>query len=346
MIAEQSAALGDVVIISTQRDIASVPPAVRLNANARLFMLGLGFFQYQKDGQQTRSGRTEYIALEDVPALIKKPLDPNPPDFTAENIPVILNSSPISHIPPPVKMFLGLPGSGRTYSLKQSTNGKRVVYLDMSLPHRENLVSIVEQCRAIAPTKAPITQLADCAALAMRSEPTTLLIDNLDKASEKILGSTVPTLIDAASNVFMSGDDTSAAQKKKINPLIPRCTVERIKPLTAEQARALIWSNIKQSDIKDPQAVEKRIISLSGGHPGTILKLSQKVQKGDLQELRDFYAVPKRVNLMWVILLFVLIGIVLLRYKTGMDTPTMGAVLLISGLIIRRFAMRSMTTQK
>ena len=59
---EKSAALGDLVIIATQRATNAIPPSTRHNANAELRMLGAGYFQLVADGFPTRQGRVEQRA--------------------------------------------------------------------------------------------------------------------------------------------------------------------------------------------------------------------------------------------------------------------------------------------
>lgn len=58
LITEQSAALNDVLMMSTQREINAVLPSARHNLSAWLRMLGQGYYYLQADGQATQSGRT------------------------------------------------------------------------------------------------------------------------------------------------------------------------------------------------------------------------------------------------------------------------------------------------
>jgi len=59
---EKSGALGDLVIIATQRATNAIPPSTRHNASAQLRMLGVGYFQLVADGFPTRQGRVEQRA--------------------------------------------------------------------------------------------------------------------------------------------------------------------------------------------------------------------------------------------------------------------------------------------
>jgi hypothetical protein len=78
LIAEQSASLGDVLILSSQREPNAIPPSVRENANAYLRMLGNGYFFYRADGHPTQSGRVAYITPTEALAIINGQPSPNP----------------------------------------------------------------------------------------------------------------------------------------------------------------------------------------------------------------------------------------------------------------------------
>jgi DNA segregation ATPase FtsK/SpoIIIE-like protein len=71
-ISEQGAALGDMLVIATQREINAIPPSARANFTGWLRLLGQGYFHLQVDGQPTLSGRTSPITPAEVLATIQQ----------------------------------------------------------------------------------------------------------------------------------------------------------------------------------------------------------------------------------------------------------------------------------
>jgi hypothetical protein len=116
VIAEQSAALGDVLILASQRDVNAIPPDVRHNANAWLRMLGLGYFFYQCDGQPKSSGRVAFI--EPMAARAALTSAGECLTLTPPHIPTLLGTQPVRPTRAPAVLYLGEPGSGKTYTLQ------------------------------------------------------------------------------------------------------------------------------------------------------------------------------------------------------------------------------------
>jgi hypothetical protein len=154
-ILEQSAALGDLVIITSQRATGAIPPSARINASAQLRMLGLGYFQLVADGHPTRQGRVEQRA----------PLPPaeklNPADLMD-----VLSAQAVERVPTPITRYEGGPGSGRTYALEHhlADPAYRRVFLDVKAhTHRSLLVGCLQSCGATPPDGAPIAKSAEAA---------------------------------------------------------------------------------------------------------------------------------------------------------------------------------------
>jgi len=314
-IAEQSAALGDVLVLSAQRDVNAIPPDVRHNANARLRMLGLGYFFYQCDGQPKRSGRVAFIE----PAQARAALDPQGAHrenkseadtlpLSPPHIPALLGAQPVEPTRAPAVLYLGEPGSGKTYTLHHHPNGttSRHLYADFAQAHRATLVDLIEEAGAVAPPKLTIPDLAEIAALAVQAEPTLLLIDNVHAASPKALSS-IERLMTAAANVALAADrPMSPIERRKLQQLYPRCEVREIASLSREDTKTLLWQTLSRNEVKRPRTVEAKILNEARGNPGTVVKLARRIQQGDERELRKIYTPVKKVNIGWLVLLAVI----------------------------------------
>ena len=340
LIAEQSAALGDVMILTAQREQHSVPPNVRINMSALLRMLGKGYFHLTADGYQTKSGRTAHV--EDPGSILATVSDGLPDgDLDPGNLPHILGSQAVEPGRAPVTLYLGKPGSGKTYCLRNHPNGRtaRHVYADLAYPHRQILTSIIEQAGAVVPPRASIPDLTDVAGLAVQAEPTLLLLDNLGQASDRTC-STVRRLIDASEEVALAAKKPrSPAERRRLEPFIPRCDVREIQPLTTDQAHALLDQHLPD-DLAERAATERRILELAAGHPATLVNLSRRARRGTLRELRDFSApqTQQRVNVSVLVLLALLLMLVFIRA----DGYTIGAAATVMLMLLRPFFFRSM----
>ncbi len=340
IIAEQSAALGDVMILSAQREQNSIPPNIRINMNAFLRMLGRGYFHLAADGYCTRSGRTAYVTPDAVLDLIRNG-DPVTEDLDPGNLPQTLGSQAVEPGRAPVTLYLGRPGSGKTYALQHHPNGRteRHIYVDLAYPHRQVLLSIIEQAGAVAPPRASIPDLANITGLAVQAEPTLLCLDNLDQATDRTC-STVRRLINASAEVALAATAAETpAQRRKLESFIPRCSVEEIRPLSRDQAQALLNEHLPDT-LDDRAATERRILELAAGHPATIVNLGRRARRGTLRELREFSApqTQRRVNMSILVVLALLI--VLLGIRANGYTIAVAATLMM--MLVRPFLYRSL----
>jgi hypothetical protein len=277
LLAEQSAALGDVLILTAQREQHSVPPNVRINLSANLRMLGHGYFHLTADGYQTRSGRT--ACVQDPQTILDAIRDGTPFEGNLDpgNLPLVLGSQAVTPGRAPVALYLGQPGSGKTYCLNNHPNGHmaRHIYADLAYPHRQILTTIIEQAGAVVPPRASIPDLTDIAGLAIQAEPALLLLDNLEQASSRTC-STIRHLIDASGEVALAAKKPkSPAERRKLEPFIPRCDVREIQPLTTDQARELLNQHLPNT-LAERAATERRILELANGHPATLVNLARR----------------------------------------------------------------------
>ncbi len=342
-IAEQSAALGDVMVLTCQREQNSVPPAIRANCDAKLRMLGQGFFMLQPEGLPSVSGRLAYTTPQDTLNHLSVPLNGTANlRVEKENLLKILGADRPHDAGARANatLYLGKPGSGRTYCLQNhhAPKTKRTVYVDLNESHKTWLTAIIEQCGAGAPPRATITQLATMTALALQAEPTLLLMDNIDKASEKARPS-IHKMIQAAYQVAMSAEPPQTeSQERKVNPFIPRCDVIRIAPLTPEAAAALAEEQLPPI-LERRDAIKRRIIQMGQGHPATIVSLCRQAKKGTLSELRKMETAAKNVSLLWVILVVLIASFIVLRYQYDSYVATFA--LIAATVIFRPLFYRS-----
>lgn len=341
LIAEQSAALGDVLILSTQRLQWSIPVNTRYNFNSELSMLGCGYFHLKRDGSATEAGRVAYIDPDASLTTIQSetpsefPLDP-------EHLLDILGTQSIEQTRAPATLYIGERGSGRTHALKAHKNCcERHIYLDLAHPHKDILITLIEQANAAVPAKATIPELAEIAGLALQAEPTLLLLDNYDRAS-KGLRRSAQTLMNAASQIAIAAaSPKTSTQEDTLAPLVPRCCIIDLKPLTNREARTLAEKHLPDGlDVEDRETALRRITRMANGHPATIVSLARRVKNASLREMREWQSTTRpTVALGWLVLLPLLAILMLLR---GDDAYWISLVAMMGYILMRPMLYRAM----
>ena len=336
LISEQSAALNDVLVLSTQREVNAIPPSTRTNFNVWLRMLGQGYFYVQPDGDNRTSGRTTYITPEEALELIDSDSQPLPLDV--DFLPRILGAQPVVPSRAPVTFYLGESGSGKTWHLAQHTRRcKRTISIDLAQPHKQALTELIEAAGAVVPPRCSIPDMVEIAALALQAEETLLILDNLHAATVKMIP-TVERLIQAAGEVAISANRPhTPAEHRKIDPFISRGASIEIQPLKRTEAIALARTHLPDH-VEDTIATERRIWDLSKGHAATVVNLATQTQRGSLEEIRTYQAPQQNqvINIGPVVLLALLFLLLLWRA----DGYTMTAALMLALLIVRRLALR------
>lgn len=343
LIAEQSAALGDVLILTTQRQEHSVPPNVRFNCNGRLRMLGQGYFHYTADGQPTRSGRVAYITPDQALAAIRTPSSP-PPKLDPTNLPIILGCQPVTPSRITATLYLGEPGLGKTHALLNHPNGRypRHIYVDAARPHRQFLTDVIEHAGATAPTSHTITipDLTEMATLALSAEPTLLLIDNVHQASSKMITS-ITRLVAAAAEAALAGDrPLTPGERRKLEQLIPYCAVQHIEPLGTAAAIALADANLPP-DLPDRSAVARRVADAAAGNPAATVALARRVKSGSLTELRTLDAPRRKISVAWLLIVPILALLIVSRWELGTNSYWLSLALLAISILMRPLFYRS-----
>ncbi len=337
LISEQSAALNDVMVFCTQREVNAVPPSARHNVNVWLRMIGAGYFHLQRDGQPTLSGRTTYTTPEQTLSTIQSAATPLPLD--PQHLTEILGNQQIIPSRATVTHYIGEPGSGKTWSLHHHHTSRtypRTVYVDLALPHKAALIHLIELCNAMPPARIGIPDLTEIAALALQNEPTLLLLDNLHQASDGMIP-TVERLIEAAAEVAITSQPAKTTlQHRKQEFLVSRAIEREIKPLNRITALAVVRKNLP-SDIQDPQTVERRILEVAHGHPASLTRLATQTKRGTVEEVRDYRSTQAEpTNLLW--LCFIALFVTLLWWRADGYV-----VVAFAGFIfyaLRRYVMR------
>lgn len=340
---EQSAALGDVIVMTCQRAENSVPPNIRWNCNGRISMLGNGFFHYKPDGLQPTAGKLPYRTPHQTILLLKDGLSqPQTPEasemITPHNLIRLLDADHSNRQLDPARanatLYLGKDGMGKTHALQHHKTGrtKRTIYADLQEPLRTWLTAVMGQCSGTLPSKTTNIEAAELVELALRAEPTTLLLDNLDKATGRARP-ILQRLINSADIVALSArPPETPAQERKLNPFIPRCKIIRLNPLAAAEAKQLVDQTLP-TDLPKRNATIRRITDMAAGHPATIVSLSLQAKTGSLRELRHLEHTPRMFNLAWVLLIPLLILIIIWRYR--IDSYLISALAIIALMLLR-----------
>lgn len=317
---EKSGALGDLVIVATQRATNAIPPSTRHNASAQLRMLGLGYFQLVADGFPTRQGRVDPLApLASADAL------------TPEALPAALSAQAVERAPTPITRYEGDAGSGRTYALEHhpADPALRRVFLDVKAhTHRSLLVACLQICGATPPDGAPIAELSEAAALALQAHPTLLLLDNVDAASAKTIAS-LHKLLDAATVAAVSLTPATGTDHNRdlLASIRRRASVVPLLPLDTQRAAGLVRLVAPRID----PASETAILRRAHGNPQAIVAYAERVAAhGDEErhQIEPFKLPAKWLNV--ALMFVVLVGIILIQRQISNDLA--GAVL--SGLVV------------
>lgn len=353
-ISEKSGALGDCLILTTQRPANAIPPAVTHNCNAFLTMLGYGYFHFRADDMATEIGRSTFI----TPAEAGEKLQVasgrwhEPAALASADLLEMLQPQIAQPKDGRLTVFTGEAGGGLTHRLMSyashgATNKKeRIVSVNMGAStHKQMLVDILTQCDAATPPKAKISDLAAMAGLAVASLDTLLLLDNLHMASAKThisIQQIIPFAAETA--VSFATPVTSLAKIQAFEWCLARGRRVEVSLLEKPAAQKLALAHLDPAlDDKEKQAATRRIIQISHGHAKTIVAAAKSVETGKADELRQMEG--RKVtewSLLWLAIAFIIVIVVLNTERMNSYTAT--AVVLVVMLILRRLLSRSLRT--
>ena len=339
-LAEQSGALGDCLILASQRPQHAIPPGVTVNCNATLTLLSLGYFHFQADGERAQVGR---IAENSGRPTSSDPTRRLSHALTPANLISLLGSI----LPPPthgrVILYTGEAGSGLTYHLQQHpAAGRRVVYLDWrEQSHKSALHTILMQCRAIVPAQAAISDLTAMCALALAAEPTLLLLDNAHLATDKAHASLGQILPYAAEMALAFVTPVTLSRQAAFDAYLARARRVELTPLRRPAVMQLADQHLDRTiSGSDRAATLRHIARQAGGHPKTVVHLAQNVEHGSLAELRELESGRERpsVSLLWLVVTLTLA--ILLAQRWQVDSYTATVLLLVAYFLLRPLAAR------
>ena len=305
---ERSAVLGDLVVLASQRATGAVPPGARVNASAELRMLGAGFFQLAAPGAPTRQGRV----------APKAPLA-TPADLTpAGLLQALCGGEEPPKAPTLITRYEGPPGSGRTYALDLHAGanpGLRRVQLDIKeFSHKALLVACLEQCGAVPPegARVSIAELAEAAAVALRAEPTLLLLDNCDAVSVRAVDTLQRLLTAAAEAAIALAPPPRNLARDLAAPIRRRAALVELRPLDAERAGALARQVAPALDAASAQAVVQR----AEGSPQAVVAFAGRVAAHGADERHRLESARPPARWLNALLLFAVLVVILLVQRT------------------------------
>ena len=337
MLAEQSDALGDVLVVAAQRELNAIPVSVRENKHGQLMMLTKGYYYLKLDTGPAWSGRAPFITPAD--ALQRAESSPNR-QLNLEIFSHHLAGSAFNQrYHPRVTLYLGSPGQGKTHSLLETdSRQRRKIYVNLAQASREALAEMIEKAGVVLPSTATLRtgELVELVALSLQAEPTLLLLDDVDQANMELIVALERLIQSAAEVVLAANRPQTPTQREKMEMLYPRCEVLGVRRLDNDSARQLLWSVLDRSRFKRPQAVERKILLEAGGNPAHLVSLARRVGDGSPADLRRVYLQQmNQVNLQWVFLLIV-VGVLIALRRYVHDSFVMLVAISMAYIILRR----------
>lgn len=332
-LAEQSGALGDCLILASQRAPHAIPPGVTVNCNAALTLLGMGYFHFQADAERPVVGRVPAEAPDQADASSPALLTLTPPDvprLLAAELPVPRHGR--------VTLYTGESGSGLTYHLEQHRPGhERVVYLDLQEhSHKTALEALLAQCQAVTPPRLTIGDLTAMSALALTSTPTLLLVDNAHLGTQRLHASLNSLLPYAAETALAFATPLSALRQPVLDSYLPRARRVELRRLRQAELAALADRHLDAGITgRDRETALRHVAREAQGHPKTAVRLAQNIEVGSLAELRelesgrDAYTFP----LLWLVAVLALA--ILLAQRLQVDSYLATVIFFAAYLILR-----------
>lgn len=342
-LAEQSAALGDCLILSSQRQQNSIPPGITANCNIEMTMLGYGYFHFAADGERGNVGRVAMTTVEDAAERLKAE-----PDRinSSELIPADILSMLGSELPEPkdgrFTLYSGETGSGLTHALKNHKNSySRTVYIDLkNHSHKAAVESILTQCGGIVPKGITIGDLTDMAAIALSAENTLLLLDNAHAASCRAHASMADIYPYAAETAVSYATPVPLSKTATFNGYLARSRHVELKKLPKSAVRTLAHKHLAPTITNGSRLAALSYIEREAyGHPKTAVMLAQNIEQGTLKELQQIETEARPgVSLLWLVVVFAVA--LLMAQRSLVDSYTVTILLFAGYLVLRPFVSR------
>lgn len=352
LLAEQSAALGDCMILSSHRQQSSIPPGVTVNCNISMNMLGYGYFHFAADGERGNVGRVALTTIQDATAQLKASPTHTILTSSATLTPTHLHNMLGSQLPQPtdgrLTLYTGETGSGLTHALqahkpnqKQLPIGSRSVYIDLAAhSHKTAVESILTQCGGIVPSRTNIGDLTDMAAIALSAEPTLLTIDNAHTASCRTHASIAEIYPYATETAVSYATPIPLPKQTTFNAYLSRSRHIELKKLTKTAVHTLANQHLDPAITNGSRLAALAYIQRQAhGHPKTAVMLAQNIEQGTLKELQKIETETKPgISLLWLVIVFAVA--LLMAQHALVDSYTVTIILFAGYLILRPFVSR------
>lgn len=150
--------------------------------------------------------------------------------------------------------------------------------------------------------------------------------------------------------IAVDTDFLTPSRQRTLQPLVDKCKVFELPPLTDDEVTALLWRILDKSQYRHWQVIETKVVNTAAGRPGAVLDLAQHLAAsgGNLAALRDLEHSAhqqERISLLIPALMLVITMVMASRYLArGLDDPafyllaSLGYVfvLLLRPLLFRR----------
>ena len=352
LISEQSAALGDCIILASQRAANAIPPAVTNNCNCSLTMLGYGYFHFTADEMRAEVGRSQFIDPEQAAQQMQQPNDawPDSAELTPRHLMQMLAPQIAEPKDGRLILYTGEAGSGLTHNLmsysRESSAEMRVISVNVGAEtHKSMLIEMLSQCSAACPPKSGIPELSAMAALAIGSKDTLLLLDNLHGASPKTHASIQHVISFASETVATFATPvTSSAKIRAFEWYIARGQRTDIEPLTRSEAEQLALVHMNEEiSAENRSAAARRVAQVAQGHAKTVVAAARRIESGELEELRTLEGRKSTEwSFLWLGIAAVIVVVALNAQRY--NAAAISAIFLVIMLIGRRLLSRSLST--
>ncbi len=257
-------------------------------------------------------------------------------------------------------LLCGEPGSGKSWLLDQvlaawENPNTRLIRVNMSSPRKALLLAMAQQlhahgCNVDADPDADwnearkqlkqytVEQLIEI--VEPWCKDCLFALDDLHLATERT-NQELAFVFEGI--VLAAADDSKATQRRRIQPVINRMHRVEVPPLEKEEAVALLWSQLDRSHYPSWQALQTKVLNVSGGKPGVIMDLIARLGKGqsigDIRDLEHSEAGLSFVGLLAPTLMIAMVLVISMRYLShGFDDPMAYMLAAVAYSVFRVFS--------
>ncbi|MBV7333947.1 AAA family ATPase [Chloroflexi bacterium TSY] len=229
-------------------------------------------------------------------------------------------------------LLTGEYGSGRTWMLERMrAEFPGALHLTLSQSKREVILTICERLfddgllliddaddwEAATKKLKSHTIPKLIALIAEHMNGLTLILDDLDKATEKTVLEIVKPLLDGI--VLAAADINTLAKRRRVQSILDRFKQIEMPQLDEDEARTMIWSLLDREEAKHANTIEKKILRTAQGMPGIIFDMCEQLRGSGgnlaaIRELEHSNVQVRRINLGIPLLFAAIIFLMASRY--------------------------------